>query len=71
MFKFLEDFYLITHDLDILLFLPFLFNRFYSDELTRELASSLVNMTICALPDQRDDMIIFLLVLSHRDIQII
>lgn len=71
MFKFLEDFYLITHDFDILLFLPFLFNRLYSHELTRELASGLVHMAICALPDQRDDMIIFLFVLGHRDIQII
>ena len=29
MLKFLEDFYLIPHDFDILLLLPFLFNRFY------------------------------------------
>lgn len=52
MLKFLEDFYLIPHDFDILLLLPFLFNRFYGHKLTCELAPGLVDVPICALPDQ-------------------
>jgi hypothetical protein len=62
-FKFLEDFYLVPHDLDVLLLLPLLLDGLDSHELPRELATCLVDLPVGALPDQGEDVVVVLLVL--------
>jgi hypothetical protein len=65
MLEFFEDFDFISHDFYVFLLFPFLLDRFYGHELARELTARFVDVAVCALTDQGNDVIIFLLVLGH------
>lgn len=65
MLQLLQDFYLVSHDFDVLLLFAFFLDGLDSHELSSEFATCLVNMAISPLSDERDYVVIFLLVLGH------
>lgn len=52
MLQLFQDFYLVSHDLDVLLFLAFLLDGLDSHELSCEFATSLVDVAIGSLSDE-------------------
>lgn len=70
MLKLFEDFDLIAHHFDILFLLSLLFDGLDGHELPCELAPCLVDVSVGALSDQRDDVVVLLLVFTHIIIQI-
>jgi hypothetical protein len=65
MLQLLQDFYLVAHNLDVLLLLALLLDGLDGHELPREFATGLVDVAVRALADEGDDVVVLLLVLAH------
>jgi len=63
MLELFKDLNLVPHHLDILLLLSFLLDRFDGHKLTCELAACLVDLSIGALTDQGEYVVVVLFVL--------